>query len=230
MILQAIGYSPKGYRKPTRWAYWAFAALAAARDYFVSEGVGTFQVAQPWSVTGSLTWEQLAVRRHPLVWNGFNLCKDAMSEVRQRYNICEQRKGYYLFYFHPPLANPETFVWQGAERSITTNGNPEGMGGMTGNENWGCDFSRPGTAIMGDIMAWLACGYSFARLIQMGWPVETNWTKDWVMPVRAIVHEIGHMADLPHPESDDGSPMSMWMWDNRHFTGEQKEVLRGFFR
>lgn len=229
MKMQTIGYSPKGFRKPPRWAYWAYAAMVDARDYFLSEGIGGFTILTPWSVNGPDTWGELAVRFPPLVWNGFNLCKDAMEHVAQRHPICDRGKMFWLFYFHPPLTNPQEFVYEDRPYRVQTNGNPEGMGGMVGNENWGCNYTRPGTGIMGDIMAWTMCGLPLSRLYAAGWPAETNWTEiPRIYAARMIVHEIGHMAGLAHPDSDDGSPMSHPEWNDRHFTDEQKGVLRAF--
>lgn len=235
MILQPIGYSPKGFSKPNKWNYWMWRACTEAAEYYQSEIGKTVIVSTPVGFNGTTTWVQKYTDRAPLIWNGFNLVIDAVEEIKAKgYNMCNWNKLYVLCYFHPPLTpNPFIFNWDGAEQSIPHEGNPHGLGGMVGLENFGCGLGprgdgRPGMSIGGDVTTWLMCNYSKEKLISQGWP--ESWPMNYTanprtLAWRGLAHEIGHQAGLGHPDPDDGSIMGMWMWENRHFTLEQKTLL-----
>jgi len=212
MRVQPVLYSPKGFAKPRYAKDHVYAAFLEVADWYVAQNAGAFKVNLPISMMGSLTWEEMRQRYNGNLYNnGFNLWRDAMNDIGKRLNLCVSGRALYLIYFHPPLAEG--------------NGNPTGLGGMVGGENWGCSV-LPGTACMADRMVYLLCGLTAAQIDAMGWP--PSWPDSSNHPKGGIAHELGHcFALLPHVDLPGSQVMQEWYdWPNCSFTEEERDILQ----
>jgi hypothetical protein len=208
-------YSPKGFAKPRFAKTYIDTGFKDVQQWFFEKLGVTFKLNNPLSFMGRETWADIGTRyADNYKDNGFNIWRDAMLDIKSRnvINLCSPNRGLYLIYFHPPIAWGE--------------GNPVGMGGMVGNENWGCASPRPGTGCMGDRMTYLLAGKTSEQIEAMGWPYA--WPNSPNHPKGGIAHEIVHMfTNLPHSTAIGNQILEEWYaFPDTGFTDEEAIIVK----
>jgi len=207
-------FSFKDVKRPPRASSHLFAAVHELSVWTKQKLGVTFGVGLPQTFTSAFTQDEVITQvlgGAPSGEIGNNIGKFLMSEGRIW--TCSPSKFYGIFVFRKshPTGKPGDIFY--------------GLGGMTGMETFGCNYSRPGAMYMSDHVPWLLAGVSKDKLAERGWDVVPDKRE---CGIGQISHEFLAHALAAWPDTSDVgciSSSNLYNWPDVGFSPGLREAL-----